>query len=78
MSTATTETGRKQIIWADDEIELLRPHIIFLKERGYDVSPVTNGDDAIAAVKKQAPDVVLLDEMMPDGPTCPECGQTIE
>ena len=65
MGTTTEETDQKQILWADDEIELLRSHIIFLKGRGYDVAPVTNGDDAIAAVKKQAPDVVLLDEMMP-------------
>lgn len=64
MPTTQTET-EKQILWADDEIELLRPHIIFLKGRGYNVTPVTNGDDAIAEVKKQAPDVVLLDEMMP-------------
>ncbi len=64
MSTIV-ETDQKRILWADDEIDLLRPHIIFLTERGYDVEPVTNGDDAIQQVKKQGVDVVLLDEMMP-------------
>ena len=55
----------KQILWADDEIDLLRPHQIFLNERGYDVTPVTNGDDAIAMIQKRGFDIVLLDEMMP-------------
>jgi len=63
--TTAVETDAKRILWADDEIDLLRPHIIFLKERGYDVEPVTNGDDAISHVQKQGADVVLLDEMMP-------------
>ncbi len=54
----------KQILWADDEIDLLRPHQIFLKDRGYDITPVTNGDDAIALVQKRGFDAVLLDEMM--------------
>ncbi|MDP6042273.1 MAG: response regulator, partial [Candidatus Latescibacteria bacterium] len=54
----------KQILWADDEIDLLRPHQIFLNERGYDVTPVTNGDDAIAMIQKRGFDIVLLDEMM--------------
>ena len=54
----------KQILWADDEIDLLRPHQIFLKDRGYDITPVTNGDDAIAMVQKRGFDAVLLDEMM--------------
>ena len=43
---------------------LLRPHQIFLKDRGYDITPVTNGDDAIAMVQKRGFDAVLLDEMM--------------
>ncbi|MBI4530887.1 MAG: response regulator, partial [Candidatus Latescibacteria bacterium] len=55
---------RKHILWVDDEIDLLRPHIIFLGERGYDVTPVTNGEDAISLVKKQTFDILLLDEMM--------------
>ena len=38
------DSEKKQILWADDEIDLLRPHIIFLSERGYEVTPVTNGE----------------------------------
>ena len=54
----------KQVLWADDEIDLLRPHTMFLGSRGYKVTPVTNGDDAIAMVKQRGFDIVLLDEMM--------------
>ncbi|MCB0833084.1 MAG: bifunctional response regulator/alkaline phosphatase family protein [Bacteroidetes bacterium] len=54
----------KRIIWADDEIELLRPHILFLQQRGYEVTPVTNGEDAISQVNRSGCDLVLLDEMM--------------
>jgi CheY-like chemotaxis protein len=55
---------KKRILWADDEIDLLQPHIIFLKSKGYDVDTVTNGDDAISRVIDQDYDIVLLDEMM--------------
>ncbi|RMH73334.1 MAG: response regulator [Gemmatimonadetes bacterium] len=55
----------KRIIWADDEIDQLKAHIHFLKAKGYDVTPVTNGDDAIALVEQNRYDLVLLDEMMP-------------
>lgn len=55
---------RKKILWADDEIELLRPHILFLEERDYDVTAVTCGEDAIAQVRRNSFDVVLLDEHM--------------
>ncbi len=58
------EVEKKQVLWADDEIDLLKPHSIFLNERGYEVTPVTNGDDAIALIQKQGFDIVLLDEMM--------------
>ncbi|MDW8465844.1 MAG: hypothetical protein RML35_06590 [Chloroherpetonaceae bacterium] len=36
-----------RILWADDEIEYLKPHIFFLSERGYEVTTVTNGEDAV-------------------------------
>ena len=49
----TKEIDRKQVLWADDEIDQLRPHAIFLNERGYEVTPVTNGDDAISLIQKQ-------------------------
>lgn len=53
-----------KILWVDDEIELLRPHILFLSEKGYTVETATNGEDAIAMVRHQAYDLVFLDEMM--------------
>ncbi|GAB4290340.1 MAG: response regulator [Ignavibacteriaceae bacterium] len=55
---------QKKILWVDDEIELLRSHIIFLSEKGYDVSTVTNGGDAIDSVKENQFDLIFLDEMM--------------
>lgn len=56
---------RYSILWADDEIDLLKPHIIFLEKRGYDISPVNNGADAIEACTKTNFDIVFLDENMP-------------
>jgi len=53
------------VLWVDDEIELLKPHLLFLKERGYDTIPCTNGQDALDLIKKHHFDVVLLDENMP-------------
>jgi CheY-like chemotaxis protein len=53
------------ILWADDEIDLLKPQILFLKEKGYEVFPVTNGHDAVKACKEHQFDVVFLDESMP-------------
>ena len=58
------ETPRK-ILWADDEIDLLRSHHLFLRERGYEVTPVSNGEDALALIRQEHFDIVLLDEMMP-------------
>ncbi|MCX6640013.1 MAG: bifunctional response regulator/alkaline phosphatase family protein [bacterium] len=55
---------RKKVLWADDEIELLRPHILFLEERGYDVTAVTNGEEAISQLRQTTFDVVMLDEHM--------------
>lgn len=53
-----------KILWVDDEIEMLKPHILFLEEKGYDVSTVTNGKDAIAEVENREYDLIFLDEMM--------------
>ena len=52
-------------MWVDDEIEMLRAHIIFLEKKGYDVTTVNNGNDAIEECRKHNFDLVLLDEMMP-------------
>ncbi|MCF8364212.1 MAG: PglZ domain-containing protein [Bacteroidales bacterium] len=54
-----------KILWADDEIDLLRPHIIFLEQKGYDVFTSNNGDEALDMLKEQAFDIVFLDENMP-------------
>lgn len=54
-----------KILWADDEIDLLKPHILFLEEKGYQVSEANNGDDAIEAVEKEDFDIIFLDENMP-------------
>jgi DNA-binding response OmpR family regulator len=53
------------ILWTDDEIDLLKPHILFLEEKGYHVATASNGDDAIQFVSKQHFDLVFLDENMP-------------
>lgn len=54
-----------RILWADDEIDLLRPYVIFLKEKGYSVTTVTNGKDAIDLCQKESFDIIFLDENMP-------------
>ena len=54
-----------QILWADDEIELLKPHILFLETKNYQVTPVKSGDEAIEKVEANHYDVVFLDENMP-------------
>ena len=53
------------ILWADDEIDLLKPHILFLKEKGYDVDTATSGIDAVDLISKDHFDIVFLDENMP-------------
>ena len=53
------------LLWADDEMELLRAHLLFLEKKGYEVVTVTNGTDAIEECQKRTFDLVLLDEMMP-------------
>ncbi len=54
-----------KILWVDDEIEHLKPHIKFLKDKGMDVTPLTNGADALELVQKESFDIVFLDENMP-------------
>lgn len=54
-----------RILWADDEIELLKPHVLFLEQKGYDVTTVNNGVDAVDLIKENHFDVVFLDENMP-------------
>ena len=54
-----------QILWVDDEIDLLQPYIIYLKGKGYELTTATNGEDAIDVLDKTVPDIVFLDENMP-------------
>lgn len=54
-----------RILWADDEIELLRPHVLFLEERGYEMVTVNSGQDALDCCKEESFDLVFLDENMP-------------
>ena len=55
----------KRILWIDDEVELFEPHLLFLRQRGYQVDTTTNGDDALALARDQRYDLMLLDEQMP-------------
>src|ERR1022692_4899994 len=54
-----------RILWADDEMDLLKPHILFLTEKGYDVTTANNGDSALELMKTKSFDIVFLDENMP-------------
>jgi len=54
-----------KILWADDEIDLLKPHILLLNDKGYNVTTFTNGNDALEAFGKSNFDLVFLDENMP-------------
>lgn len=56
---------KTSILWVDDEIDLLKPHIIFLKDKGYEVTTSNNGHEAIEDLKQQNFDIVFLDEQMP-------------
>lgn len=53
------------LLWVDDEIELLRAHLLFLEKKGYEVVTVSNGTDAIDMCRTRTFDLILLDEMMP-------------
>ncbi|TVQ65738.1 MAG: response regulator [Balneolaceae bacterium] len=53
------------ILWADDEIDQLKSHIIFLEGKGFSIVPVTNGRDAVEMIRNRPFDIVFLDEQMP-------------
>lgn len=55
----------KTILWVDDEIDLLKAHVLLLQEKGYAVETAANGEDALNLVRTKAFDLVFLDEMMP-------------
>jgi len=53
------------ILWVDDEIDLLKPHILFLEKKNYSVTKCTSGTEAIEIIDEQNFDIVFLDENMP-------------
>jgi len=57
--------SKVKILWVDDEIDLLKPHIMFLQEKGYDVHTTNNGDEALDEIKQNDFDIIFLDENMP-------------
>lgn len=56
---------RDRILWADDEIDLLKAHVLFLESKGYEVVCVNNGKDAVQCCEEQHFDIIFLDENMP-------------
>lgn len=54
-----------KILWTDDEIDLLRAHVIFLEEKGFSVTTASNGQDAIELCRENTYDIIFLDENMP-------------
>ena len=54
-----------QILWVDDEIDLLKPHILFLEQRNYNVTTCMSGTEAIDIIDEKSFDIVFLDENMP-------------
>ena len=56
---------KDRLLWVDDEIDLLKPHILFLEERGYEVVTVCSGQDAVDCVQEEVFDIIFLDENMP-------------
>ena len=54
-----------RILWADDEIDLLEPYIIYLRNKNYEVLTATNGQDAVDICQHEPVDIVFLDENMP-------------
>ena len=58
-------SNNPQILWADDEIDLLKPHLMFLRSRGYDVTTATGGHDVLDLIEERPFDLIILDENMP-------------
>lgn len=54
-----------KILWADDEIDLLKPHILFLEAKGHELTTVNSGNDAVDEIHESNFDIVFLDENMP-------------
>ena len=53
------------ILWVDDEIDMLKPHILFLEDKNYSVVTCKSGQEALEEIEKSRFDIVFLDENMP-------------
>ena len=56
---------KDRLLWVDDEIDLLRPHILFLESKGYEVHTVSNGQDALDRCRETDYDLIFLDRICP-------------
>jgi DNA-binding response OmpR family regulator len=65
MTITKAQMKKDRLLWADDEIDLLKPHILFLEEKGYEVVTVCSGQDAVDAAGEAPFDLIFLDENMP-------------
>jgi DNA-binding response OmpR family regulator len=54
-----------KILWTDDEVEALKPHIFFLEDKGYEIDTCSNGNDTVDLVRQNSYDLIFLDENMP-------------
>ena len=54
-----------KILWIDDEIDLLKPHQLFLEKKGYETTMINNATDALEEIEKENFAAVLIDENMP-------------
>ncbi len=54
-----------KILWTDDEVEVLKPHIFFLEDKGYEIDTCSNGNDTVDLVRQNSYDLIFLDENMP-------------
>lgn len=61
----TANTKKATVLWVDDEIDLLKVQILFLKSKGYEIETAYNGNDALELVKSNFFDIIFLDENMP-------------
>ena len=57
--------SRGKILWVDDEIDHLKPHILFLEDKGFSISTVSNGADAVTLIKENNFQLILMDQFMP-------------
>ena len=60
------QTQARRILWIDDEISSLEKHILFLEQKGYQITPVMKGVDGLSQLKEKTYDAVLINHMMPD------------